>query len=151
MLQGPEELLCSQCTQPETIQVLWFAVQCWSNKIYANYCLKYACSLIISSIFLLLSRQNHEPTADFYVFFSSRDLGFIDESFKLLSFLLRNLNLGIDAIFEREFKVTPQICVSIEVPLWIFFFHFVVIAFKTLLLLNFLLYSSSSLWDPVSR
>ncbi|XP_024138655.1 ataxin-10 [Oryzias melastigma] len=29
-----------------------------------------------------------------------RDLGFIDESFKLLSFLLRNLNLGIDAIFE---------------------------------------------------
>ncbi|RVE56418.1 hypothetical protein OJAV_G00221050 [Oryzias javanicus] len=29
-----------------------------------------------------------------------RDLGFIDESFKLLSFLLRNLNLGIDTIFE---------------------------------------------------
>uniref|UniRef100_A0A3P9LML5 Ataxin-10 n=1 Tax=Oryzias latipes TaxID=8090 RepID=A0A3P9LML5_ORYLA len=29
-----------------------------------------------------------------------RDLGFIDESFKLLRFLLHNLNLGIDTIFE---------------------------------------------------
>lgn len=76
-------------------------------------------------------RQNH--TAYFMCFSSFRDLGFIDESFKLLRFLLHNLNLGIDAIFERESKVTPQMCVCIEFSLWIFVVFILMALKKTVL------------------